>query len=121
MIHRDRFRSAPRWLLPIVVTLLVFGHVCELAAFADLVVPFHPTEDRSAEGHGHESELSCDPLDAVSNTTGVPLASPIHGIAQSLPAGTSVPGWLVASSSIERYKRLASRLPLFVLHAALLI
>ena len=103
------------------VALLVLGHVCELPAYAGLVIAAHSTEGRSADGHGHEAEMSCDPVDAVSNTTPVQVMGPVLGTVQVLPATSSVPGWLVTPSSIERSTRRPSRPPLFVLYASLLI
>jgi len=103
-------------------TFLVLGHVCELPAYADLVIPAHATEDPSAEGHEHEAELSCDPVDAVSNTTSlVQVGGPLLEVTQALPVVSSVLGWLATPSSIETSTRLPSRPPLFVLYASLLI
>ena len=102
------------------VTLLVLGHVCELPAYADLVIPPHSTEGHSADGHGHEPEMSCDPVDAAASTTPVRLMDPALEIAQALPA-TAVLGRPVTPSSIESSTRLPSRPPLFVLYASLLI
>jgi hypothetical protein len=121
MIRRERSRSARRWLLPLVVVLLVFGHVCELPAYASLVGTLHSTEDRSADGHEHDSEWSCDPVDAVSTTTPVQVPRPTLDITEMLPVPSSVPGGLGAPSSFEPSKRFASRPPLFVLYASLLI
>jgi hypothetical protein len=121
MVRRDCPRSAPRWLLTIMSALLVLGHVCELPAYAGLVIPPHSTEGRSADGHGHEPEMACDPVDAVSNTTPVQVMGPVLEIAQALPATRPVPGGLVRASSIERSTRLPSRTPLFMLYASLLI
>jgi len=103
------------------VALLALDHVCELAAYADLVIPPHSTEERSADGHGHEPEMSCDPVDAVSNTTPVQVMGPVLEITQALPLTSPVPGWLVTPSSIESSTRRPSRPALFVLHASLLI
>jgi hypothetical protein len=103
-------------------TLLVLGHVCELPAYADLVVPLHATEDPSADGHGHEPELSCDPVDAVANTTSpVQAIGPVLAPGEMLPVANTVPGWLVTPSSADTFTRVPSRPPLFVLHASLLI
>jgi hypothetical protein len=121
MFHRDSAQSAPRWLLTIMVALLVFGHVCELPTYAGLVIPPHSTEGRSADGHGHEPEMSCDPVDAVSNTTPVQVMNPVLETAQALPATITVPDWLTTPLSIERSTRRPSRPPLFVLYASLLI
>ena len=103
-------------------TILVLGHVCELPAYADVLSPLNSTEDASANGHEHEAELSCDPVDAVSNTTSlVQVTGPLLEVSQALPVASSVPGWLATPSSIESSTRLLSRPPLFVLYASLLI
>ena len=121
MIQRHRPRTAYWWLLTIMATLLVIGHVCELAAYTDLVSLLHSTEDASADGHEHETELSCDPVDAVSNTSSlVQKSGPLLEVTQALSAVSSVPGWLATPSSIGSFTRLQSR-PLFVLYASLLI
>ena len=103
------------------VALLVLGHVCELPAYAGLVTEAHSSEGRTAEGHGHESEVSCDPVDAVSNTTPVQVMNPVPETVHALPAASAVPSGLITSSSIKRLTRLPSRPPLFVLYASLLI
>jgi hypothetical protein len=122
MVHRDRSRSVSRWLLTIMAMFLVLGHVCELPAYAALVIPAHATEDPSVDGHEHEAELSCDPIDAVSNTTSlVQVTGPLLELTPALPVASSVPGWLPTLSSIESPTRLPSRPPLFVLYASLLI
>jgi len=122
MVHKDCPRAAPRWLLTIMATLLVLGHACELPAYADLVVPLNLTDSPSADGHGHEAEISCDAVDAVSNTTSpVQVMGPLLELAQALPIASPVSSWLVTPSSIESSARLPSRPPLFVLHASLLI
>ena len=121
MIRRDRPQSVPRWLLTTMVALLLLGHVCELPAYAGLVLPLHSAEGRSTDGHGHEPEMSCDPADAVSNTTPVRVMGPVLETVQVLPATSPVPGWVITPSSIERSTRRPSRPPLFVLYASLLI
>ena len=103
------------------VALLVLGHVCELQAYAGLVIPTHSTEGHSADGHEHESELSCDPVDAAANTTPVQVIGPLLETVQTLPPISSVPDRLITSSWIERSPRRPSRPPLFVLYASLLI
>jgi hypothetical protein len=103
------------------VVVLVLGHVCELPAYADLVIPAHSTEGRSADGHGHEPEMACDPIDAVSNTTPVQVNYPVLETVQVLPVSSPALGRVITPSSIERSTRLPSRPPLFVLYASLLI
>ena len=117
MAHRTCPQWAPRWLLAIVVSLLMLGHVCELPAFAALVIPQHSTEGRSGDGHEHEGEIACEPVDAAQNTTPVQLI----GTVQALPASAPISSPLITPSSIERTTRRPSRQPLFVLHASLLI
>ena len=103
------------------VALLVLGHVCELPAYAGLVIEAPSSEGRTAEGHGHESEVSCDPVDAVSNTTPVQVMGPVLETVAAIPATSAVLSGLITPSSIERSTRRPSRTPLFVLYASLLI
>jgi hypothetical protein len=121
MIRRYCPQAAPRWLLTIMVALLMLGHVCELPAYAGLVIEAHAIEGRPADGHGHEAEMSCEPVDAVSNTASVHVMGPVLGFAQALPATSPLLACLITPSSIERSTRLSSRPPLFVLYASLLI
>jgi hypothetical protein len=122
MIHRRRARTAYRWLLTIMATLVVLGHVCELPAYADLVSLLHSPDDASTDSHEHDAELSCDPLDAVSNTSSlVQVTGPLLQVTQALPAVISVPGWVATPSSLESSTRPPGRPPLFVLYASLLI
>jgi hypothetical protein len=103
------------------VVLLMLGHVCELPAYAGLVISPHSTESRSVDGHGHEPEMSCDPVDAVSHRSPVQVMGPLLEIAQAPPVISPVPGWLVTPSSIASFTGRPSRPPLFVLYASLLI
>ena len=103
------------------VVLLMLGHVCELPAYAGLVIAPHSTEGRSADGHGHEPEMACDPVDAVSNTTPVQPMNPVLESVEALPATSPISGGLTTPLSIERFTRRPSRPPLFVLYASLLI
>jgi hypothetical protein len=108
-------------MLTIMVVLLVLGHVCELPAYAGLVTESHSSEDRPADGHGHESEMSCDPVDAVSSTVPVQVMGPVLETVQAIPATSALRGGPITPSSIERSTRRPSRTPLFVLYASLLI
>ena len=103
------------------VALLVLGHVCERPAYAGLVIEALSSERRTAEGHGHESEMSCDPVDAVSNTAPVQVMGPVLETVQAIPASSAVLSGLITPSAIERSTRRPSRTPLFVLYASLLI
>lgn len=102
---------AGRWLLPVLVGLLVLGHVCDASAFG------HPDahhDDRSDEQLG-----PCDPAPAASSpgqgqwwwVAGTPVA-PLAG-----PTGPA----RAAEPAIAEPVAPVDRLPLFLLHAALLI
>jgi len=121
MVHRDRSVLAPRWLLPILALLLVLGHACELRAYADIVMSPHLTEGagHAADDHGHEPQISCDPVDILSST-GFAQVGPDLGAAQVVPLASPVPVRLL-TASLEDAKRLASKPPLFLLYASLLI
>jgi hypothetical protein len=122
MIHRNRLLPIPRWLLPLLVLFLVIGHVCELPAYADLAVSSHPTGDdhrHAADHHTDTSEISCDAVDVLSST-GSAHARPILDVTEALPVASPVPVRFV-TSSLDDSKRLASRPPLFLLYASLLI
>jgi hypothetical protein len=122
MVCRNRFRPAQPWLLTILVTLLVLGHACELPTYADLVISPHSTAatGHSADGHEHEPQISCDPVDVLSNTTHAQLIGPVLDVVQAFPVASPVPGWLVMSAH-ENSTRLPDRPPLFLLYASLLI
>ena len=121
MKRRNGLMNTLRWLLPVLALLLVLGHACEWSAYATVAITPHPAE---ASGHAsHHSaddpELSCDPVDALT-TSGPTAMAPILGAAQvvaldSLPQGRPV------AESRQGSGRPAGKLPLFLLHAALLI
>jgi hypothetical protein len=121
MRHPNRFPSAAGWLLPLLTLLVVLGHVCELPAYLDLVASPHHTEGASHSAHdrGHESEMSCDPVDVLASTTFVEL-SPVLSATQVVPLRGVLPVRL-AAETLENSTGSPSRPPLFVLHASLLI
>ena len=123
MIRRNRLLPIPRWLLPLLVLFLVFGHVCELPAYADLAISSHLTSDghqHAADHHTGTSQISCEAVDILSNTGHVQVG-PSLDVAEALPPVASpVPARFVASS-LDDSKRLPSRPPLFLLYASLLI
>jgi hypothetical protein len=104
---------AARWLLPVLVVILFVGHVCELPAHAGLV------SHHADESNGAEQLSSCDAVTATASSghsqvwagldmaVAVPVigASPVRRTLQSFEDPAKVPG----------------RLPLFLLHASLLI
>jgi hypothetical protein len=121
MVNRYRVEPALRWLLPIVALLVVLGHTCELPAYVNLVASAHPTEDTGHHTHdqAHEAEISCDPVDAVANTSSADVG-PVLGAASVVPLGGPLLVRL-AITSLTGSTRLPSRPPLFLLHASLLI
>lgn len=118
-------RKATPWLLAILASFLVVGHVCELPAFAELVrLAVEPTHDHDGTDsahdhrpghHSHESEISCDALDAA-RTASTQVGVALEATAVDVPVET-------------RVVRVASRgsvsppapPPLFLLHRSLLI
>jgi len=108
----DRPR-ATRWLLPILVVILVLGHVCELPAYVELV-SHHP-----AEANADEQLSSCDAVPATSSA-GHAQVWTAPDIALALPALDPTPARR-AAWSFEDPVRLVERLSLFLLHASLLI
>jgi hypothetical protein len=122
MIHRNRVLPIPRWLLPLLVLFLVFGHVCELPAYADLAISSHLTGDdhrHAADHHADTSQISCEAVDVVSST-GSAYDGPSHDVAKALPVAGPLPVRFV-TSSMDDSKRLPSRPPLFLLFASFLI
>jgi hypothetical protein len=113
-----RTRFGPRWLLPVLVLLLVLGHVCELPAYAGLLS--HAAHDaHHADHHADQLEMSCDAVDAVSNTSSLHtehVAEVVHAGSELVPAPIQRVGWPVECSTIPR-----SRPLLFLLYASLLI
>jgi hypothetical protein len=104
---------ATRWLLPILVVILVLGHVCELPAYVELA------SHHAAEGNADEQLSSCDAVTATPSSghslvwTGLDIAVALPIIGAS-PVGRT-------RQSFEDPAKLPSRLPLFLLHASLLI
>lgn len=108
----DRSR-ATRWLLPLLVVILVLGHVCELPAYVELA------SHHSAEGNADEQLGSCDAVPATSSPGHAPVWAP-PDVALALPVLDPTPARR-AAWSFEDPVRLIERLPLFLLHASLLI
>ena len=110
--------SAVRWFLPVLALLLVLGHACEWSAYATVAITPHPAE---ASGHhsADDPELSCDPIDALASS-GPTAMAPILGAAQVVALNSLPQGRLVAESRQDS-ERPPGKLPLFLLHAALLI
>jgi hypothetical protein len=104
---------ATRWLLAILVLILVLGHVCELPAYVELA-SHHPVE-----GPSGEQLSSCDSVTVTSSAghsqmwTGLDMAVSLPIIDASAVRGTP--------RAFEDPAKLPNRLPLFLLHASLLI
>lgn len=119
----DTERSAARRLvLPILVLLLLLGQACEPPAYAGLVGSLHAAEDRHHSGGGHhpgEPTISCDAV-GLTSSPGCPQAGAALEISGAPRADDSMPARL-AARSFEGRVNVAVRLPLFLLHASLLI
>ena len=104
---------ATHWVLPLLVVMLVLGHVCELPAYVELV------SHHLAEGNADEQLSSCDAVTATSLSghsqvwTGLDVA-PALQLVNAAPTRRML-------QSFEDPANLPSRLPLFLLHASLLI
>ncbi|HEX9747600.1 MAG TPA: hypothetical protein VGB86_04265 [Methylomirabilota bacterium] len=104
---------ATRWLLAILVVILVLGHVCELPAYVELA------SHHSAADNADEQLSSCDAVTVTSSSshsqvwTGLDMAMALLII--DVSPVRSPPQFF------EDPADLASRLPLFLLHASLLI
>ena len=109
------------WFLPILVALLVVGHVCDVTAYAATPVSSHAAESshHSADGHRGEQLASCD----VVNATSSPSYSHLYtGLELSLGfTAIKSPPARMAAWSFGDPARLRIRPPLYLLHASLLI
>ena len=120
MFRHRRFRHAPRWLLATLCALFVLGHACELPAYAGLLTAALPSEHDESDAHEHDSELSCEPLDAVRAPASVQaMPPPVHLIVLA-PVVTDVSRFSRDALFETRHKP-PGRPALFVLHASLLI
>jgi hypothetical protein len=104
---------ASRWLLPILVVILILGHVCELPAYVELV------SHHSAKGSADEQLSSCDAATVTSSSSHSQVWTWLD-MAVALP--------IIDASPVRRMPqffedpaKLPNRLPLFLLHASLLI
>ena len=95
------------------VLLLVLGHVCDLAAFADL------DAHHSVDGHSDEQWSSCDAAPATSSPGHARVWTALE-IAAPFPAADSAPAHRPARFP-EDSAALVDRPPLFLLYASLLI
>jgi len=107
----DRLPAA-RWSLPLLVVLLVLGHACELPAYVELVSHHAPA------GQTDEPVDSCDTVSARSSTG--PQVWAGLDVVTALPVIDMAPVGRIPQS-FEGSVKQPSRLPLFLLHSALLI
>ena len=113
MTTRRHRHAAGRWLLPLLVVLLMLGHVCDLSALAALDA-HHQTH-----GDGHAQLGSCEAMPAASST-GQARVCPAPIVAVALPVVDETPV-RTGASVVEARPAIIGRPPLFLLHAALLI
>jgi hypothetical protein len=112
--------AMPRWLVVVLVWFLVLGHVCELPTFTALVRSSHAaTHDSHPHDHSGTPQMSCESVDVVVTTGHIGL-TPILGVAWTVSAADPVPAG-IASAPRDGSTRPPDRLPLFLLHASLLI
>ena len=113
--------SSRHWVLPFLVTLLVLGHVCDLAAFVDIASSDATGEShRSNDGHhAGEQALSCEPATAIAGSEHPVVAAPLEISTRPRPHDPA------AHRTIGRFfadpAKPPARQPLFLLHASLLI
>jgi hypothetical protein len=118
-----RFRSSTilRALFPLLVSLLVLGHACEVFAAVPPSMASHGTDDHHhvPDGGADRSEAACDPIDGLPRTGPVELTA---GDAAAVvgPVDALLPVRLVASS-LDPSETPSARPPLFLLHASLRI
>jgi hypothetical protein len=118
MAHSHRIMWAP-WLVAILVSLLVLGHACELPALADLAMPVaESTHHHETDHHSDETQIVCDVV-GVPNPGYSQVGAGLDALEVISVAGP-VPVRLVGAAP-RGSARLASRPPLFLLHASLLI
>lgn len=105
--------AAWRWLLPLLVVLLVLGHVCDLEAFAELA-DHHAT---ATGGHTDELLSTCDAAPATPSSAPTLVWVALDVLA-SLPTVGAAP--VREHRPSETSSRVVHRPPLFLLHASLL-
>lgn len=99
-------------MLAILVVILVLGHVCELPAYVELVS--HHSADNA-----DEQLSSCDAVAATSSSSHFQVSTGLD-VAPALQLVDAAPMRRMLQS-FEDPANLPSRLPLFLLHASLLI
>lgn len=130
MMRSDWRRSTSRSLVLMLSLLLSLGHVCELPVFADVVAHVYGAAHHAPDHHPDENQVACDAIVGVpsstsghpnlASTSGPPNLGPSLDAAATPPVIGTVPLRVAAAASQES-NGLPRRLPLFLLHASLLI
>jgi hypothetical protein len=110
-----------RSLFPLLVLLLLLGHVCELAAALDVAIASHAAEDHHHQpgGPSDESHFSCEAIDGLPSSG---AAKVTRGLASAVLPLLATPAPIpVVTPSVAESPPLRTRPPLFLLHASLLI
>lgn len=119
-------RSPSRSLIFVLTLLLLLGHACELPAFADVFAHSHEgahdsAHHHSSDHHGDDDQASCDALVGVrSSPSASPSVGPGLDARDVLPVASVVFSQIAAAPPRESSGS-PRRLPLFLLHASLLI
>lgn len=115
-----RFLSPARGLLPLLVVILVLGHVCELTASVEFESHHHSDgSDHSTGDNSHGQPGLCDAVTAVTSVQYHPLWTGLDMAVTLLVVDASPFGRTL--QSFGKPAKLASPLPLFLLHSSFLI
>ena len=108
------------WLLPLLVVILVLGHVCELPAYVE-AGHHHPDGAHHSTGDSsHAQPGFCEAVTAPSTSPQLHHVWTGLEMPVTLPIGDASPV-LETLQSFGEPPKLASRPPLFLLHSSLLI
>lgn len=113
-------RPMSRSALLLLAALLIFGHVCELPALADVAHAHEPVH-RSADHHADAEEVSCDAIDALQPSLGGCRAPGSSPAAIGAPSSAGETRSRVPAAVAPESKGPPRPLPLFLLHSSLLI
>ena len=110
-----------RSLFPLLVLLLLLGHVCELAGAVDVAIASHAAADHnhSSAAPSDESHFSCEAIDGLPSSG---AAKATRGLASAILPVLAAPAALpLVTPSAAESPPLGTRPPLFLLHVSLLI
>jgi hypothetical protein len=100
--------------------MTLLGHVCELPLSAMVASHAHADESEAPDQHSHESEIACDAVLGVRPSPHAGVTVGLDVTAQSHPFFGTIHLYAV-STAVHESDAVPRRLPLFLLHAALLI